>query len=210
MSYCDRSNQKEYPFVLPELPFGKNDFTPHFSSKTFEYHHEKHHNAYVTNLNKLIQDDGAMQAMDLEQIIKFSENSNPGVFNNAAQIWNHSFYWHSIKPNGGGKPAGLVLEYIEKSFGSYEKFIVQFKQAALTQFGSGWAWLVYYDDKLEIVKTSNAGTVITKNMFPLINCDVWEHAYYIDYHNRRPDYVSTFIDHMINWEFAELNLQRAK
>jgi len=208
MTYCKHSNQAEYPFKLPELPFAKDAFIPHFSAETFEYHHEKHHNAYVTNLNNLIQDNQELIGMNLEQIIKTSFNTNAAIFNNAAQVWNHSFFWHSIKPSGGGKPSGIMLEYLERDFGSYEEFVAQFKQAALTQFGSGWAWLVYSNNKLSIVKTANAETPITQSMSPLLACDVWEHAYYIDYRNKRPDYVSTFIDHMINWTFASMHLEK--
>lgn len=211
MNFCDHSNQEKYPFELPALPFEKDAFTPYLSPETFEFHHEKHHHTYVINLNNLLKSHSKMQNMDLEQIIKESAN-NIAIFNNAAQIWNHSFFWYSMKPNGGGKPTGEILEYIERDFESYENFAELFKQAALTQFGSGWAWLVYNSDeeKLEIIKTANADNPFTKGYYPLIVCDVWEHAYYIDYRNKRPDYVSTFIDHMVNWDFAETNLNRAK
>jgi len=211
MSYCDYSNQEKYPFSLPNLPFDKKDFEPHFSVETFDYHHGKHHNAYVTNLNNFLKEHKEMANLDLEEMIIKSHGTNQTIFNNAAQIWNHSFFWHSIKPNGGGKPQGNIAKAIDKSFGSYEKFAEQFKQAALTQFGSGWAWLVYCNDemKLKIVKTANAETPLTSQLDPLIACDVWEHAYYIDYKNKRPDYVTTFIDHMINWDFAEMHFNRA-
>jgi len=211
MTYCDKSNQEKYPFELPKLPFAKDAFIPHFSAETFEFHHEKHHNAYVMNLNNLLQDNKEMIDMDLEQIIAVSNNTNIAIFNNAAQIWNHSFFWHSIKPNGGGQPSSTtMLAQIKQDFGSYEEFVIQFKQAALTQFGSGWAWLVYNNKRLEIIKTANAATPLSQNLAPLLACDVWEHAYYIDYRNKRPDYVSAFIDHMINWDFAEMHLNRAK
>lgn len=210
MTYCGHSNQKKYPFILPELPFGKDDFEPHFTAQTFEYHHGKHHNAYVTNLNNLIKDNKEMMDMDLEQIILNSHNSNAAIFNNAAQIWNHSFFWHSITPKGGGKASGEILKQIEIDFGSFENFVTEFKQAAVSQFGSGWAWLVYKDGKLHIIKTANAATPITEGFEPIIACDVWERAYYIDYRNRRPDYVSSFLDNMINWEFANLHLNKAK
>ena len=210
MTYCDQSNQEKYPFELPKLPFAKDAFIPHFSAETFEFHHEKHHNAYVTNLNNLLQDNKEMIDMDLEQIIAVSNNTNITIFNNAAQIWNHSFFWHSIKPNGGGQPSHVMLTQIKQDFGSYEEFVAQFKQAALTQFGSGWAWLVYNNKRLEIIKTANAETPLSQNLAPLLACDVWEHAYYIDYRNKRPDYVSAFINHMINWDFAEMHLNRAK
>ena len=208
MIYCSKSNQKSYPFILPELPYGKGDFVPHFSAETFDYHHGKHHQAYVTNLNNLLANDPGLQKMTLEDIIisSSSNSSQTAIFNNAAQIWNHSFFWHSIKPKGGGKPTGKILEQINKDFGSYENFVNEFKQAATTQFGSGWAWLVLNNGKLQILKTANAETPITKSIKPLIACDVWEHAYYIDYRNKRPDYVSIFIEHMINWDFAEARL----
>lgn len=210
MTYCDHSNQTEYPFVLPELPYEKNAFEPHFSVETFDYHHGMHHNAYVTNLNKLLENNKEMIGLDLEQIIKTSHNTNHAIFNNAAQIWNHSFFWSSIKPGAGGKPTGAMLDKINEDFGSYEEFAIQFKQAAITQFGSGWAWLVLNtSNKLEIVKTANAETPLTDNLSPLIACDVWEHAYYIDYRNKRPDYVTIFLEHMVNWDFASMHMHRA-
>lgn len=210
MAYCERSNQEKFPFTLPDLPFNANEFKPHFSVETFEYHHGKHHNAYVTNLNKILEANQEMAYEDLEKIILLSKDSNPAIFNNAAQIWNHTFFWHSIKPNGGGKPDGEILTQIEKDFGSYEQFATEFKQAAATQFGSGWAWLVFHNQKLQIVKTANADTPITDGMHPILNCDVWEHAYYIDYRNKRPDYLDTFMKHMINWDFANKNFAIAK
>jgi Fe-Mn family superoxide dismutase len=203
MTYCTKSNQTKYPFVLPELPFDKAAFAPHFSSETFDYHHGKHHQAYVTNLNNLLADNNELSSKSLEEIIMLSAKDNPAVFNNAAQVWNHSFFWHSITPNGGGEPSGIVMEKINQDFGSFENFATQFKQAAVSQFGSGWAWLVVNNNKLEIVKTANAETPITKGLQPVLACDVWEHAYYIDYRNKRPDYVTTFIEHMINWQFVE-------
>lgn len=212
MTYCDYSNQEKYPFVLPDLPYDKGTFAPNFTAETFDYHHAKHHNAYVTNLNNLIKDNMEFSDTDLETIIKNSYQANAAIFNNAAQIWNHTFFWHSINPNGGGKPKGHLAEFIDRDFGSYDNFATQFKQAAVSQFGSGWAWLVYdyKHRKLQIVKTSNAETPLTQDLAPLIACDVWEHAYYIDYRNRRPDYVSIFIEKMINWDFAEMHFNRAK
>jgi Fe-Mn family superoxide dismutase len=212
MSYCDYSNQKKHPFKLPDLPFEKDAFAPNFSAETFDYHHGKHHNTYVTNLNNLLKDNNQLDNLDLEQIIEKSHNSNNAIFNNAAQVWNHSFFWQSITPKGGGKPAGNIAEAINKDFSSYDNFAAEFKQAALTQFGSGWAWLVFNpsENKLNIVKTANAETPLTQGLKPLIACDVWEHAYYIDYRNKRPDYVSTFIEQMINWDFAEMHFNRAK
>jgi Fe-Mn family superoxide dismutase len=212
MSYCNHSNQEKYPFKLPDLPFAKDAFAPNFSAETFDYHYGKHHNAYVANLNNLLKDNEELADLSLEQLIEKSYKSNNAIFNNAAQVWNHSFFWHSITPNGGGRPSGNIADAINKDFGSYDNFATEFKQAALTQFGSGWAWLVYNSSerKLEIVKTANAETPLTQGLKPLIACDVWEHAYYIDYRNKRPDYVSTFIDEMINWECAETHFNRAK
>ena len=207
MTYCEKSNQKSYPFELPKLPYDKESFKPHFTGETFDYHHGKHHNTYVQNLNNLLKDQEELQKKSLEEIIEWSsQNSNAPIFNNAAQIWNHTFFWHSIKPNGGGKPSGKILEQINKDFSSFEAFCEQFKADAVGQFGSGWAWLVYHNNKLQIVKTTNAGTPIANGMQPLLTCDVWEHAYYIDYRNKRPDYVDIFIKYMINWEFVEHNL----
>lgn len=211
MVYCTKSNQTSYPFVLPNLPYDKDSFKPHFTAETFDYHHGKHHQTYVTNLNNLLKDNIELQKMDLEELIAHSSsNSNYAIFNNVAQIWNHSFFWHSIKPNGGKAPTGTLLELINKDFGSFENFCEQFKTAAIGQFGSGWAWLVQHDNKLQIIKTANAETPIANGMKPLIACDVWEHAYYIDYRNKRPDYVDVFIKYMINWEFAEHNLVNNK
>ncbi|WP_017442950.1 superoxide dismutase [Rickettsia gravesii] len=207
MTYCNKSNQTSYPFILPDLPYEKESFKPHFTLETFDYHHGKHHNAYVQNLNNLLKDKEELHKKDLEEIIEWSsQNSNTAIFNNAAQIWNHTFFWHSIKPQGGGKPSGKILEQINKDFGNFEEFCEQFKQEAVGQFGSGWAWLVYHDNRLQIIKTTNAGTPIANGMKPLLACDVWEHAYYIDYRNKRPDYVDIFIKHMINWKFVEDNL----
>ena len=204
MVFCAKSNQESYPFVLPPLPYNKEDFAPYFSKETFEYHHEKHHNAYVTNLNNLLQNDDKLNALDLEQVILAAKDTNVGVFNNAAQVWNHTFFWHSIKPNGGGRPTGKIAALIDSSFGSFDDFVQNFKQAAVSQFGSGWAWLVMGDNNvLQIVKTSNAETPITSGLRPLLACDVWEHAYYIDYRNKRPDYVGAILEHLINWDFAE-------
>jgi len=188
---------------LPQLPWAKDALAPHISPETIDYHYGKHHNAYVTNLNKLI--DGTPHAgKSLEEIVKSSEG---GIFNNAAQVWNHTFYWHSMKPNGGGKPTGAIGDAITKSFGSYEKFREDFTAAATTQFGSGWAWLVKDGDKLAIVKTPNAETPLTTSKKALLTIDVWEHAYYIDFRNLRPKYIETFLDKLVNWDFANANLK---
>ncbi len=209
MSFSSVANQASFPFSLPSLPYEKTALMPHMSLETFEYHHEKHHQAYVTNLNKLLESNASLQHKTLEEIIIFSHGKAEltGIFNNAAQVWNHTFFWHSMKKDGGNAPKGKLLSMIEQSFGSFEQFSEQFKQAATTQFGSGWAWLVQNGESLEIVKTSNADLPITSNKCPLICCDVWEHAYYIDYRNKRPDFVASFLTNLVNWEFAESNLQ---
>ena len=196
--------------TLPELPYPKNALEPHISERTLEFHHGKHHAAYVNNTNNLIQGT-PLEKADLETIIKESaqDPSKVGIFNNSAQVWNHTFYWHSMKPNGGGEPPKDLIDKIITDFGSFDNFKNEFKQAAATQFGSGWAWLVLdpTDKKLKVLKTPNAETPITKNLKPLITIDVWEHAYYLDYQNRRPDYIDIFITKLVNWEFALKNLE---
>lgn len=197
--------------TLPQLPYEKSALEPHISAETLSFHHEKHHQAYVTNLNKLITGTEFEDA-PLDTIIQKSHGQPrlTGIFNNAAQIWNHTFYWHSMAPSGGGQPPAPLLARLEKDFGSFETFKAQFKEAALTQFGSGWAWLIEKDDRLSILKTGNAETPLThQGVTPLLTCDVWEHAYYLDYQNRRPDYVDVFLDHLVNWEFVTKNLSAA-
>tara|TARA_R110002050_G_scaffold847_4_gene5921 strand:- start:3297 stop:3893 length:597 start_codon:yes stop_codon:yes gene_type:complete len=193
-------------FTLPKLPYEKMALEPHISRDTLSFHHEKHHQTYVTKLNELI-DGSNLEKLELEDIIKETAGKDDfaGVFNNAAQVWNHTFYWHCMKPNGGGKPTGSIDEAIDQAFGSYDDFKQAFKQAALTQFGSGWAWLVKDNEGLRIMKTANADTPIVHGVTPLLTCDVWEHAYYLDYQNRRPDYVDTFLDHLVNWDFVNQN-----
>ena len=192
---------------LPELPIPKNSLEPFISEKTLEFHHGKHHNAYVVNGNKLIEGTD-LQNETIENIIlkTAGDSTKAGIFNNAAQVWNHTFYWNCIKPNGGGKPSGKAEKMIIEAFGSYEKFAEEFKNAAATQFGSGWAWLVLKDNKLQIMKTANADTPMAHGAKAVLTIDVWEHAYYIDYQNRRPDYISTFVEKLINWEFVNSNL----
>lgn len=180
---------------LPKLPYALNALEPVISGKTLEFHYGKHHQAYVTNLNKLIPGTEFENA-SLEQIIM---KASGGIFNNAAQVWNHTFYWESFKPNGGGNPNGKIAEMINRDFGSFEVFKEKFNTAAATLFGSGWAWLVKNDNKLEILQESNAGNPMTKGLKPILTCDVWEHAYYIDYQNRRPDYIAAFWN-LINWD----------
>lgn len=186
---------------LPELPYSKNALEPHISAETLELHHGKHHAAYVNNLNNLISDT-EFKKVSLEDIIL---KSSGGVFNNAAQIWNHSFYWNCLKPGGGGEPIGSMAEAIKSTFGSFEDFKKEFTQKAVTLFGSGWAWLVKNKDgSIAIEQTSNAGTPMTSDKKALLTCDVWEHAYYIDYRNARPKYVESFWN-LVNWDFAAKN-----
>lgn len=192
-------------FSLPELPYAKNALEPHLSEETLEYHYGKHHNAYVTNLNKLLE--GKENPGTLEDLIRTAEG---GVFNNAAQVWNHTFYWKSMKPGGGGAPQGELLDAIVRDFGSFEKFKEELTQAAVTQFGSGWAWLVLKDGKLSVTKTGNAENPLRDGAQPLLTLDVWEHAYYIDYRNLRPKYIETFFEHLVNWDFALENLKAAQ
>jgi Fe-Mn family superoxide dismutase len=189
--------------TLPELPYGNKDLEPHLSARTLEFHHGKHHLGYVTNLNKLLLDT-ALLGESLENIVTRTAGNaeQSGIFNNAAQVWNHTFYWQSMRPSGGGAPFGPIAKKIDEDFGGYEKFAEQFKQAALAQFGSGWIWLVLKADKLDIVKTSNADTPMARGEKPLLTIDVWEHAYYLDYQNRRGDYVEAFLKNLINWDFV--------
>lgn len=183
-------------FELPQLPFAKNALAPHISEETLDYHYGKHHQAYVTNLNNLIQGTG-FEGKDLETIIKTSEG---GVFNNAAQVFNHTFFWNSLSPNGGSVPTGKALEEINKNFGSFAEFKDKFSKAALTLFGSGWAWLAKDSSgKLEIIQLSNAGTPLTQGKTPILTIDVWEHAYYIDYRNARPAFIEHFWE-LVNWD----------
>tara|TARA_R110000787_G_scaffold14348_4_gene44269 strand:- start:17 stop:613 length:597 start_codon:yes stop_codon:yes gene_type:complete len=195
-------------FSLPDLPYGRGDLAPHISEETLNYHHGKHHQAYVTNLNGLIEGTD-LADKSLEEIIKIAaaDKSKAGLFNNAAQVWNHTFYWHSMKPNGGGKPTGKIADKIESDLGGYDQFVKDFKAAGGGQFGSGWAWLVLKDGKLAITKTPNAETPVTEaGVTPILTMDVWEHAYYLDYQNSRPNYMDAFINNLINWDFANKNL----
>ncbi|CNH94409.1 superoxide dismutase [Yersinia frederiksenii] len=189
-------------FELPALPYAQNALEPHISAETLEYHYGKHHNTYVVNLNNLIKDT-EFAAKTLEEIIK---TSSGGIFNNAAQVWNHTFYWHCLSPNGGVEPTGKVADAIKQSFGSFAEFKAQFTDAAVKNFGAGWTWLVKKaDGTLAIVSTSNAATPLTTSDKPLLTVDVWEHAYYIDYRNARPKYLENFWA-LVNWSFVEQNL----
>ncbi len=197
-------------FQQPPLPYDFNALEPYMSAKTFEFHYGKHHAAYVTNLNNLTKDT-ELADKSLEEVIKttFKDSSKVGVFNNAAQVWNHTFFWHSLKPSGGGEPSSELAEKIKAAFGSCDKFKEEFKNAAATQFGSGWAWLVKDGDTLKVIKTPNAENPLAHGHTALLTLDVWEHAYYLDYQNKRPDFIQTFLDHLVNWEFVAHNLSSA-
>lgn len=192
-------------FKLPELPFAKDALAPHISAETLDYHHGKHHAAYVNKLNELLE--GKPEAdKSLEEVILAADGA---VFNNAAQIWNHTFYWHCMKPGGGGAPTGEIAALIDRDLGGFEKFKADFTAAAVGQFGSGWAWLVKNKDgKVEITKTANADLPMKHGQTALLTCDVWEHAYYIDFRNARPKYVETFLAHLVNWDFVNENLKK--
>ena len=192
-------------FTLPDLPYEKNALEPHISAETLEFHHGKHHNAYVANLNKLIAGT-PHEHRPLEDIIASSEG---GVFNNAAQVWNHTFYWNSLKPGGGGEPAGLLGDAIKRDFRSFAKFKEAFADAGATQFGSGWAWLVLDGGRLRVAKTANADLPMKHGQIALLTIDVWEHAYYVDYRNARPKYIDAVIANLLNWDFAAANLTQA-
>ncbi len=190
------------PFELPPLPYAQDALAPHISAETLEYHYGKHHQTYVTNLNKLVEGTEFENASLEDVIVK----SDGGLFNNAAQVWNHTFYWNSMRPGGGGAPEGAVAEAIDSAFGSYDEFRAKFAEAATTQFGSGWAWLVDSGSGLEIMKTGNADLPLKHGAKALLTIDVWEHAYYIDYRNARPNYINTFLDSLANWDFVAENL----
>jgi len=195
------------PFALPELPWAPDALAPVISAQTMGFHHGKHHKAYVDNLNKLVAGTD-MAGMSIEQIVveTAGKADKAGIFNNAAQVWNHTFFWNSLKPHGAGGPSEKLRQRIESSFGSLDACKKELAAAATTQFGSGWAWLVLDDGKIKAVKTGNAETPLTTGARPLVTIDVWEHAYYLDYQNRRADYVAAVIDKLLNWDFAEANL----
>ncbi len=199
------------PFKLPPLPYAQDALEPYISARTLEFHYGKHHQAYVNNVNNLV-DKTDLASATLEEIVKKTAGNaeRMGIFNNAAQVWNHTFYWKSLKPGGGGAPTGTLAQGIQAAFGSIENFRKELTTAATTQFGSGWAWLVLDGTALKVVKTGNADTPLAHGQIPLITIDVWEHAYYLDYQNRRPDYVTAFLDHLANWDFAAANLAKAK
>jgi len=202
MTATAKKKESHMEHQLPELPYAKNALEPHISAETLEYHYGKHHATYVANLNKLIPGT-EFENLALEDIIK---KASGGIFNNAAQVWNHTFYWNSMSPQGGGEPSGALADAINKAFGSVADFKDKFSTSAATNFGSGWTWLVKKGDgSLDIVNTSNAGNPLTEGLTPLLTCDVWEHAYYIDYRNARPKYLEAFWN-LVNWDFAAQNL----
>ena len=197
-------------FTLPPLPFADGALAPVISANTLGFHHGKHHKAYVDNLNNLVKGT-EFEGAALEKIIKDTacKADKAGIFNNAAQVWNHTFYWNCLKPDGGGKPTGKIAQMIDSDLGGYDKFKADFAQTCVTQFGSGWGWLVAEGGKLKLVKTPNAENPLSKGQTALLTIDVWEHAYYLDYQNRRPDHVNAVIDKLINWNFAAENLAKA-
>jgi superoxide dismutase, Fe-Mn family len=198
------------PFVLPPLPYADTALAPVISSNTLGFHYGKHHKTYVDNLNNLVKGT-AHEGAALEQVIRDSAGKadQAAIFNNSAQIWNHTFYWHSLKPNCGGKPSGKLAAMIDSDLGGYDNFRKEFAATTVSQFGSGWGWLVVDGGKLKVVKTGNAEVPFTKGQAPLLTIDVWEHAYYLDYQNKRADYVNALIDKLLNWDFAADNLAKA-
>jgi len=201
-------SQASGPFSLPPLPYPEDALIPVISSTTIGFHYGKHHRAYVDNLNKAVEGTD-LAHKSLEDIVKATagDPARVGVFNNAAQDWNHIFYWNSMRPNGGGAPNSAIADRVKDSFGDFATFRQEFATAAVTQFGSGWAWLVQgQDKKLRVVKTANADTPMARGLTCLLTCDVWEHAYYLDYQNRRPDYVNAWLDKLVNWDFAAQHL----
>jgi Fe-Mn family superoxide dismutase len=199
----------EAPLPLPALPYSDDALSPVISVNTLNFHYGKHHKAYVDNLNKLIAGTDLAKTT-LEEIVKKTAGvaDQQGIFNNAAQVWNHTFYWHSMKPNGGGKPSGDLAKKIDTDFGNFDNWKKEFVTAAMTQFGSGWAWVVAEGGTLKVLKTTNADTPLTTGQTPLLTIDVWEHAYYLDYQNRRADYVNAVIDQLLNWDFATENFTK--
>ncbi|MBE9166259.1 superoxide dismutase [Pleurocapsales cyanobacterium LEGE 06147] len=197
-------------YELPPLPYDYTALEPYISKRTLEFHHDKHHAAYVNKYNDAVKGT-ELDNKPIEEVIKAiaGDSSKSGLFNNAAQAWNHTFYWQCMKSNGGGTPTGELAKKIEADFGSFEKFVEEFKNAGATQFGSGWAWLVLDGDTLKVTKTLNADNPLTSGQTPLLTMDVWEHAYYLDYQNKRPEYIDTFINKVVNWDFVAQNLGAA-
>jgi len=208
---CSRqSGIAESSSGLSPLPYHKDALEPYISSRTIEFHYEKHHQGYAANTLKLIAGT-KLAKLPLRDIIQQSQGIKELVptYNNAAQLFNHNFYWESMKPNGGGKPQGKILQAIEQSFGSFDAFVKTFSESATAQFGSGWTWLVKDGNQLKVINTGNADSPVTMATTPLLTIDVWEHAYYLDYQNRRTDYIRAFLEHLVNWEFAGKNLKLA-
>ncbi|MEB3828039.1 superoxide dismutase [Phormidium sp. CCY1219] len=197
-------------YELPALPYDYSALEPHMSKQTLEFHHDKHHAKYVNNYNEMVKSAG-MDDKSIEEVIKatYNDASKSGLFNNAAQAWNHTFYWNCMKPGGGGEPTGELAEKIKSDFGSFDKFKEEFTTAAKTQFGSGWAWLVLDNGTLKVTKTPNAVNPIAMGQTPLLTVDVWEHAYYLDYQNKRPDFVSSYLDNLVNWDFVAEQMKKA-
>jgi superoxide dismutase, Fe-Mn family len=196
-------------FQLPDLPYDYEALAPYMSAKTLQLHHDKHHQAYVTNLNNLIEGT-EFAGKSLEEIVtgSYGDPAKQGIFNNAGQHWNHNLFWRIMKKGGGGMPGGELSKRIDDAFGSFEAFKEQFKTAAVTQFGSGWAWLALAGDGLKVLKTPNGENPLVHGMRPLLGIDVWEHSYYVDYENRRPEYVAAFLNHLVNWDEVEAELQK--
>lgn len=196
------------PFQLPALPYAMNQLEPYISSNTMSFHYGKHHQGYVDSLNKLTAGtEWAGQPLERIIVANAGATDKTAIFNSAAQVWNHTFFWNSMKPNGGGKPSGRILEMIDKSFGGLDQFKTAFTDAAVAQFGSGWVWLVQDGATLKVVRTSNADNPLAHGQTAILTCDVWEHAYYLDYQNRRKDFVTAFLDHLANWDFAATQLK---
>jgi Fe-Mn family superoxide dismutase len=198
-------------FELPDLPYPYDALEPYMSSRTLHLHHDKHHQTYVTNLNNLIEDTDLKRA-SLEEIVQASakDPAKAAIFNNAGQHWNHNLFWRVMTKGGGGAPGGELAKRIDDAFGSFETFKEQFKTAAVTQFGSGWGWLALDGDTLKVLKTPNGANPLVEGMTPLLGVDVWEHAYYLDYENRRPEYVAAFLNHLVNWDEVEAELHKAR
>jgi len=197
-------------YELPTLPYDYTALEPYISKRTLEFHHDKHHAAYVSKFNDAVKGND-LDDQPIEAVIKAiaGDSTKTGVFNNAAQAWNHTFYWNSMKPGGGGLPTGDLAKKIDSDFGGFEQFAEAFKTAGATQFGSGWSWLVLQNGVLKVTKTLNADNPLTSGQAPLLTMDVWEHAYYLDYQNKRPDYIGAFLGKLVNWDFAAQNLAAA-
>jgi Fe-Mn family superoxide dismutase len=194
-------------FELPSLPYASDALAPYMSSETLDFHHGKHHQTYVTNLNNLVKDSDMQDAPLEDIVIKSSKDASmAGIFNNAGQHWNHILFWQCMKPNGGGAMPSELENRISSDFGSVDQFKEAFVQAGTTQFGSGWAWLAIDNGKLVVTKSANASNPLVEGMKPILGCDVWEHSYYIDYRNKRPDYLKAFLDNLVNWEFVSSQL----